>query len=500
MIARLPDLCACRRWDFAFIALFSMLILAGCEREPLPFPGEGQELVVITHAGPLTYTDEGGTPVGLEHDLVEMFAAELGVPVRFVVVPQQEVRKRLAEYEGHLAAGWLSPILPSQRFVYSDAYLETRDVLVRHEASLPIRELSQLKGQTVYAQQGSGEYRALRELQRQIPHLKVAEFPAATPLDVLAAVARREVEIALVDRAIVDIGLNYYPELQPGLEVGETQPIAWAFPADGDPELFNRAQAFLAKVHDNRALAMLRDRYLGHLERLGSLDVVTFIARMESLLPKYQPLFQQAQEETNIDWRLLAALSYQESHWNPLNTSPTGVRGIMMLTEETADRLGVSNRLNPNESIVAGARYVNMLKSYIPESTAEPDRTWQALAAYNIGPGHFNAARRLAGRMGVNGDSWFEMKKVLPLLARPEYYANLKSGRARGGEAVVLVENVRLFYDILLRYQPSYHPPEVERLERISAEADEAERQEEQRRSRVGLRQENKSGIRASVG
>jgi membrane-bound lytic murein transglycosylase F len=468
--------------------LFAALALTGCEHAPLPLPGERQELVVITHAGPLVYDNEGGAPAGFEHDLAQMFAAELGVPVRFVVVPRHEVRQRLARHEGHLAAGWLSPILPSQRFIYSDPYLNTRNVLVRHEASLPIRELAQLQGQTVFAQQGSRQYRVLRELQKRTSGLKVAEFRAETPLDLLAAVARREVEIALVDQAIVDIGLNYYPELQPSLEVGEAEPIVWAFPADGDPELFKRAQAFLAKVHNNRALAMLRDRYLGHLERLRSLDVVVFIERIKSLLPRYQPLFLRAQKETGIDWRLLAALSYQESHWNPLNTSPTGVRGIMMLTEETADRMGVSNRLDPNESIVAGARYLNLLKSYIPASTPEPDRTWQALAAYNIGPGHFNAARRLAGRMGVNGDSWFEMKKVLPLLARPEYYANLKSGRARGGEAVVLVENVRLFYDIILRHRPSGRPSEPERLEKIQAQGEAAQDQD-----RVGLRRENAS-------
>lgn len=431
-----------------------LLFLSACSDTPLPFPDAEQELLVLTHAGPLTYDTEGGSPVGFEHDLVKRFAAELDVPVRFLPVPRHEIRERLARREAHMAAGWFSPA-PDKTFVFSAPFLFTSDVLVRHEDALPLNDLDQLQGQIVVAQ-GSRQYRALRELQKRMPGLTIRESRAETPLDLLADVARRKVEIALVDQAIVSIGQNYYPMLQTGLDVGEAQPIAWMFPADGDARLYERAQAFTAKMQDSRALAILRDRYLGHLERLRPTDVVVFIERIENLLPKYRELFWRAQQETGIDWRLLAALSYQESHWNPLNTSPTGVRGIMMLTEETADRLGVSNRLDPNESILAGARYVNILKSYIPESTPEPDRTWQALAAYNIGPGHFNAARRLAGRKGVDGDSWFEMKKILPLLARSEYYSNLKSGRARGGEAVILVENVRLFYDILLRHQPEF--------------------------------------------
>jgi membrane-bound lytic murein transglycosylase F len=431
-----------------------LLALSACTEEPLPFPKAGQEIVVLTHAGPLTYDTEGGIPVGFEHDLARMFAAELGVSVRFVPVPRHEIRERLARHEAHMAAGWFSP-MPGKTFVFSDPFLSTSDVLVRHEDALPLRDLSQLQGQTVVAQ-GSRQYRALRELQQQVPNLTVRESRAGSPLDLLADVASRKVEIALVDQAIIDIGQNYYPMLQTGLEVGEAQPIAWMFPANGDARLYERAQTFIRKIQEDRTLAILRDRYLGHVERLRPIDVTVFIGRIKILLPKYRALFQQAQQETGIDWRLLAALSYQESHWNPLNTSPTGVRGIMMLTEDTADRLGVSNRLDPRESILAGARYVNVLKSYIPASTPEPDRTWQALAAYNIGPGHFNAARRLAGRKGVNGDAWFEMKKILPLLARPEYYNNLKSGRARGGEAVILVENVRLFYDILLRHQPEF--------------------------------------------
>ncbi len=127
----------------------------------------------------------------------------------------------------------------------------------------------------------------------------------------------------------------------------------------------------------------------------------------------------------------------------------------MMLTEDTADRLGVENRLDPRESILAGARYLGLLRDQLPPSVSEPDRTWQALAAYNLGPGHFNAGRSLARQLKADADSWYEMKRILPLLAQPKYYERLKSGRARGGEAVILVENIRSYYDILLRHEPA---------------------------------------------
>lgn len=448
-----------KRHFWAVLAVGLALQFLTTFNRPLPFPTPGQELVVLTHAGPLTY--EAGTEdspaSGLEHDLIQMFAEELGVAVRFIVVPRHEIRERLARHQAHLAAGWLTPTTDPE-FRYTPPYLESRDVLVRHEAGLPVRNLESLAGQVVAAQKGSRQYRTLLALKERLPTLEIMEFDAETPLDLLDALANRKVEVALVDKAILDIGLNYYPFLQPGLEVGEPQPIAWLFPIDGNSELYERARAFIAKLGDSRTLAQLRDRYLGHLERLRQMDVVTFIDRITSVLPRYRALFKEAQLETDIDWRLLAALAYQESHWDPLNTSPTGVRGMMMLTEETADRLGVTNRLDARESILGGARYVALLRDQLPESTPEPDRTWMALAAYNIGPGHFNAARNIARQVKADPDSWYEMKKVLPLLARPQYYQRLKSGRARGGEAVVMVENVRMFYDILQRHEPPYRP------------------------------------------
>ncbi len=186
------------------------------------------------------------------------------------------------------------------------------------------------------------------------------------------------------------------------------------------------------------------------------MDVTTFLGRTQQLLPKYSPLFQEAQELTRLDWRLLAAISYQESHWDRLNTSPTNVRGMMMLTEDTADRMGVSDRLDARQSIMGGAKYLTLLKELIPERIPEPDRTWITLAAYNIGYAHVEDARILAQRLKLNPDSWVDLKKTLPLLNKVEYYSTLKYGYASGGAPVIFVESVRTYQNILERYQPKH--------------------------------------------
>ena len=465
------------------ISLVLVGLLGACgERAPLPFPDPAagtEPLVVLVAPGPLTYVanpsglanpssaadaeDPEEMVSGLEYDLLQSFAKELGVPVRFIMTSPQQIRKRLMAHEAHLAMGWLTPDGgENQGVIYGAPCLESRSVLVRHESAPPIPKLERLGAQTVVALEGSQQHRILQELRNSQSGLVVESFPAGTSLDLLEAVAARKVDTALVDQAMLDLGLNFYPMLKPGLKVGASYPITWMFPADGDPEVLRRARLFVDKVRDSMEMSRLHDRYLGHVKRLDANDVGVFLTRIKTLLPHYRAIFEEAGRRNDLDWRLLAALSYQESHWNPLNTSPTGVRGMMMLTTETADRLGVKNRLDPQESILGGARYVNFLRNNLPESVPEPDRTWQALAAYNIGPGHFNAARTIARQLQVNGDSWFEMKKVLPLLARPHYYTRLKSGRGRGGEAVILAENVRMYYDILQHHAPYSTLEEIE--------------------------------------
>lgn len=431
------------------------ILLVGCGR-PLPFPTPSQQnLVVLTTTGPLTYIqDEHGNASGLEHDLVEAFAQELGVGIDFINVEPDDIESKLASGKGHLAIGWLPPATHPQ-IKTTAPIMQSRDIIIQHEASLPLDELSDLRGKTVHALANSRQLATLMRLQPKIPGMQIAVMEGQDVHALLEALDNRKIQLAAIDSSLTDIASQLVPSLQASMTLSSDQATVWWFGANANSELLARATAFVDKAQHDGTLARLEDRYFGHVRRLKQIDIVTFLERIGSLLPKFQSHFISAQNITGLDWRLIAALAYQESQWDPNATSPTGVRGIMMLTEETADRLDVSNRLDPRESILAGARYINMLRHQQADEVAEPDRTWLALAAYNIGPGNFNAGRSLAKLLNADPTAWYEMKRILPLLAQPKHAQRVKSGRARGGEAVILVENVRSYYDILVRHAPA---------------------------------------------
>jgi membrane-bound lytic murein transglycosylase F len=247
---------------------------------------------------------------------------------------------------------------------------------------------------------------------------------------------------------------NYHSNLVDEIDIVQPSDLAWAFPGNVDSELMKQAQIFFTTIQQDGTLHRLLDRYYGHNSRLDKMDAAAFVTRINTVLPRYRRIFNEAATLTGIDWRLLAALSYQESQWDPLATSYTNVRGMMMLTGDTADRMKVRNRLDARESILAGSKYLQLLKDQLPSRIAEPDRTWLALAAYNQGFSHLNDARILTKRAKLNPDSWSDVKRWMPLLNRPKYYMTLNHGYARGGEAVILVESIRSYYDMLKRLEP----------------------------------------------
>ncbi len=443
------------RWLACLSAAFALLLSACSRLDP---PEKSGELVVGVRADAVFYQDADGEEgaSGIEHDLAQAFADELHLKLRFVIARDTtELIELVQKGNVHFAAA--APVLTGAAHIrYSTPLRESHQLLVQHADSVSFDEDESLAGHSVETLPGAPEKQTLENLPSgAAPSL--VEVAVASEVALLSRVANRSSELAAADRAHFDIAVNFYPDLVIARELPGKVAYVWAF-HDEDISLQAKAEDFLARIRADGTLARLNDRYFGHIRRINSNNMAQFLGYMQTRLPHFRAEFQQAQLLTGIDWRLLAAIAYQESVWDPLATSPTGVRGIMMLTEDTADRMRVSNRLDARQSIQAGARYLADLIEAMPNATKNPDRIWLALAAYNLGLGHFNGARAIAKGLKRDPDSWYEMKKVLPLLARPEYYVRLKSGRARGGEAVIMVENIRNFYSVLSRFDRSYSP------------------------------------------
>lgn len=420
-----------------------------------------KEIVVVTHAGPNSYyINADNHYAGIEYDLVRLFNKQYAPDyrIKFMVVSKEsDVLPALLSGKADIAAANLA-ITPARKehFKFTIPYRKTQQQLVYNKVlnSKP-RNLNSIADKRVIVPANSSYSERLQAINAKHSSLHWQADANMNNEELLSKVAAGEVDFTIADNQLVNLMRNYYPNLSKALPIGMPEQIAWAFSPQADSALQVRVNAFFKTIKKNGELRNLLDRYYGHTERLKENDVQYFLARIESTLPKYKRLFKQAAKETGINWRLLAALSFRESHWDPTNTSPTKVRGIMMLTESTAKSLGVKNRLDPKEAIPAGARYIAQLKEKFSSDIPEQDRTYMALASYNIGYAHVLDARKLARRLNLNPDSWADLKKTLIMLSNPKYYSTLRYGYASGGAPIIFVETIRSYHRILEKYHPS---------------------------------------------
>ena len=440
----------------AACALGLLAFLAACAPDPLPSPEQSGELVVVTRNGPTTYfLDSDENPSGFEFDLVNAFASRQGWTVRFILADNLETLfETLATGQAHLAAAGITASDERRnRLRFGPNYGQVKEWVVCRQGDRLPSQVQDLVGRRLEVVAGSSHADRLALLRHSVPALEWVEVKTPGSEELLERVEIGLADCTLVDSDSLDVARNFHPALRPAFVLESAQPQAWVLGRSIDMGLSRKVVAFFRDLERSGDLVRLRERYFGHITRLQEADVLGILEKRGMLLRDLREHFHDAQGETGLDWRLLAAIAYQESHWDSHATSPTGVRGMMMLTADTADRLGVKNRLDARESILGGARYVAMLKDALPEEVGEPDRTWLALAAYNVGLGHLLDARNLARKLGKNPDEWRDMKAVLPLLTRGEYNRSLKYGFARGGEARAFAENVRIYYDILLKYE-----------------------------------------------
>ncbi|MEO8132938.1 MAG: membrane-bound lytic murein transglycosylase MltF, partial [Betaproteobacteria bacterium] len=446
----------------AVAVVSAAFLLAACGRDP-PRPGrfdplEIGQVVAAVVQGPDTYfMNPEGKPAGLEYDLLQGFAKSLGVSLTFRFFTDYDEALRAGE-EGlvHVVAVGAGGAPPPGALAAGPGYQSVQPVVVyRIDTPAPA------------GWQDMGKAAVLTT-----PDQPTAEFSADDPkitkesVRFVSAPSARIVAESIVDgkatygvlfRHTLAFLRNVYLDIDAAFPVGRMRELRWRMPKS-NVALAEEVDRYFSQVRKDGTLARLLDRYYGHTQRVDAQAAEAFQTRILRLLPEFRDLFQLAQERTGIEWRLLAAIAYQESQWDAQATSPTNVRGMMMLTEETSTQFKVTDRLDPAQSVAAGAQLVAKLKNALPERIPEPDRTWLALAAFNVGLAHLEDARVLAQHQRLNPDSWTDIKKSLPQLARPDGAAQAKHGFARGGQAVIFVENIRALYDILAHLEAQYVP------------------------------------------
>jgi membrane-bound lytic murein transglycosylase F len=440
-------------------------------------PADAHELVVVVRPGPATYFPASdGSMIGFEADLLRRYGAQAKLPVRFVTADSPlEVLERVAAGEAHVGAGGLflpdprshavavepadpdAPGDPAASVLWTTGLRTVELLLICNSEGFKPTGWRDLDGATIAYADGTGIAAEIAQIRTAHPGVdfRAVELPSAA--GVIAQVSDGLIDYAIVGSLAAAVARAIYLDFDVAFALGFKRDVAWAV-SPRFARLREDLDRFLAGARRDGTIKRLGERYLPQDSRFQRIDASALAADIRTELPQWRALFHDAQEKTGIEWRLLAAVAYQESKWDPDATSESGVRGLMQLTEETARQLGIRDRLDPALAVLGAARYLRDLKAKLPARIEEPDRTWLALAAFNIGIGHLEDARVLAQKQKLNPDHWSDVKRALPLLALPEYYSDAKYGYARGGMPVAFVDRVRGYYDVLLARQPPLPP------------------------------------------
>jgi membrane-bound lytic murein transglycosylase F len=438
----------------ALLALVAILLLGTCSQPPplLEQILDSGELRVVTRNSPDAYYLGSQGPEGPAYELASRFAESLGVPLRLYTVRTREaavneVRARRA----HIAAAGISTGIELPRdTAFGPGYQLVREHLVHHRRGARPAGIRQAGRGQIEVAAGSPHQSTLDDLRLQYPDLTWVERADTDTEEILMAVSRGQVQFTLASSTEFALNRAVHPELAIALDLSPQRTIAWVVQTTGhDQSLLGRVNAFFVLARANGLVAAVIDRYYGERDTFDYLLSRNFVEHMESRLPRYLDWFREASEKYGHDWRLLAAMGYQESKWDPSAVSYTGVRGLMQLTEGTAAMMKYGDRRDPRASIFGGARYLRTLLDMVPRRIPEPDRTWFAVAAYNVGYGHLEDARILAEQQGRDPDRWEDVREMLPLLSQERWYTRTRKGYARGWEPVRYVDNVKAYLNIL---------------------------------------------------
>ncbi len=408
-------------------------------------------LKLVTRQGPITYYEDGRGKNGFDYVLARDFADYLGVELE--VVSTESIPQLFNMVGGPNAdfAGATLTITPERQKTvrFSRPYADVvQTVIFRRDSSQP-KTVADLVGKQLAVVAGSSHEEHLNALKKDYPGLTWLSIDDVEMIELVEMVEAGEINYAIIDSTTFEAHRSMYTRTSRAMDISAPQHLAWAFPAHSDQTLLREANRFLNHIESSGRLKALREQFFADIKNFSVPSAQLFFHRMENRLPLYRQHFETIAREFDMDWHLLAAIAYQESHWNPQAVSPTEVKGMMMLTKEAAFEVGVTDRIDAHQSIRGGTEYFLQTKAKIADDIHEPDRTLFALAAYNVGVGHLEDARVLTERAGKDPHRWDDVKQFLPLLQRKKYYSSVRHGYARGQEPVIYVRNILKYLRML---------------------------------------------------
>jgi len=412
---------------------------------------ETGELVIVTRNSSTTYYEGPNGKTGFEYELASRFADSLGVKLKVISSDNlPEIFEILNTGKAHFAAAGLTITESRKEYVrFAASYMDITEQLIYNNQSFRPRKIEDLDNGILEVIEGSSHVESLNELKIKHPELNWGTQKNVDSEQMLYLVENQLIDFTVADSNEVSLNQRFLLELRVAFDISEPKQLAWAFPKGKDSSLYDKAMTFFWHSLNSGDITHLIEKHYGHVNQFDYVGNRIYKRHIATRLSKYLDMYHEAADKYRLDWKLLAAMGYQESHWNPRAVSPTGVRGIMMLTRHTAGQMGVKNRLDPKSSIMGGAKYLEQIRRRFPKELEEPDRTWYAMAAYNVGYYHVIDAQKIALQQGKDPNKWSDLQTTLPLLARKKWYKKTKYGYARGWEPVKYVTNIRRYYDLL---------------------------------------------------
>ncbi len=403
------------------------------------------DIIMGTINSSLTYSYDGSIYSGFDYELGKQFSNYLHVNLR---VKEYDTLKALFDaLENNdidfIGSGLTLTPKRAEKYRSSPPYYYVSQKVVYHKGTYRPRKIADVN-EPIGVLKDSSHEETLESLFDEVPDLAINTLESEDQESLLRKVADKEIKFAIVDSSTLAQKQRYYPVLAEAFTISEKEPVAWLIKREQDDTVYSAMIEFIGNKYQDQTIAKLEEKYFGHVEHFDFVDTRIFLKRIKSTLPKYEALFKK-HATAEVDWLLLASVSYQESHWNAKAKSPTGVRGLMMLTLDTADYVGIQNRLDPEQSIKGGAKYLSQQIKRLPDSISDDEKVWFALASYNIGYGHLMDARRITTMKKQSPNAWSNVKDNLPLLHQKQWYKKTRYGYARGREAQNYVNNIRQY-------------------------------------------------------